>query len=282
MWANFHSHSKYCDGKGELREYLESAKKNNVFSIGFSSHAPVPFECKWTMRKEEFPGYSNEISRLRNDNPEIEIYSGLEIDFIPGVINPFDYKDELDYVIGSIHFIDHFQDGKPWEIDGSHALFLEGVEKMFQNNVRDAIVRYYELTREMIFASAPDVIGHLDKIKIQNVDGKFFSESDDWYKQEILRTLKLIDQAELIVEVNTRGIYQKKTNETYPSRWILEIIRQKDIPVTLSSDAHHPDDLINNFPETAKVLHDIGFTHLSVLTEGRWQKLPFNENGIVR
>lgn len=281
MWANFHSHNKYCDGKGELKDYIESAKASNVFSLGFSSHAPVPFDCKWTMNKDHLPEYLKEISRLQNDYPAIELYKGLEIDFIPGVINPFDFRAELDYMIGSIHFVDAFSDGRPWEIDGSHALFLEGVEQIFKNNPRDAIARYYELTREMIYGAAPHVIGHLDKIKIQNVDGKYFSESDDWYKDEVMRTLKLIDQADLIVEVNTRGIYQKKTNDLYPSRWILEIIRQKDIKITLSSDAHHPDDLINCFPKAAKILHDIGFTHLTILTEGKWQKLPFNENGIV-
>jgi histidinol-phosphatase (PHP family) len=281
MWANFHSHNKYCDGKGELSDYLESAKKNNVVVLGFSSHAPLPFDSKWAMNKENLPLYLKEISKLQSEASGIDIYKSLEIDFIPGVISPFDHKEELDYLIGSIHFIDQFADGRHWEIDGQHSLFLEGLEQIFNNNFRDAIVRYFELTREMVYSSAPDIIGHLDKIKIQNVQGKFFNESDSWYKEEVLRTLKLIDQAELIVEVNTRGIYQKKSNETYPSKWILEIIRQKDIPITLSSDAHHPDDLINTFPQTAKQLHDLGFTHLSVFRDGRWKKTPFNENGLV-
>ena len=282
MWSNFHSHSKYCDGKGELADYVKAAAINNVFSMGFSSHAPTPFDCKWTMKKENFPAYLKDIARLQVDNPNMEIYKSLELDFIPGIVSPFDYKAELDYLIGSIHFVEKFPDGRPWEIDNTHAVFLDGLENIFNNNFRDAIVRYFELTREMIFASAPDIIGHLDKIKIQNVDGKFFTESDSWYREEVLKTLKLIDQAELIVEVNTRGWYQKKTTETYPSKWILDIIRERDIAITLSSDAHHPDDLINGFQHAAKILHDIGFTHLSVFTEDRWQKLPFNENGIVR
>jgi histidinol-phosphatase (PHP family) len=281
MWANFHSHCKYCDGKGELSDYVESAKKNNVVSIGFSSHAPVPFECKWTMKKESLPLYLKDIAKLQESTTGIEIYKSLEIDFIPGVISPFEYKDELDYLIGSIHFIDKFPDGRPWEIDGQHSVFLEGLEQIFKNSFRDAVVRYFELTREMIYSAAPNIIGHLDKIKVQNVDEKFFSESDSWYKEEVLKTLKLIDQAELIIEVNTRGLYQKKSKETYPSKWILEIIRQKDIPITLSSDAHHPDDLINGFPEAAKQLHDMGFKELSIMREGRWQKTPFNENGLV-
>lgn len=282
MWANFHSHSKYCDGKGDLSDYVEAAKSKGVFSIGFSSHAPVPFECKWCMDEKAFPAYLKEIEHLKSLHPDLEIYKSLEIDFIPGVIQPFQFWEELDYTLGSIHFIDQLPDGKRWEIDNTQAVFQEGLKKIFHNNFEDVIRRYYQLTREMIYSSAPTIIGHLDKIKMQNIDGKYFLETDSWYREEILKTLKLIGQAELIVEVNTRGIYKKKSATTYPSPWILELIHQKKIPITISSDAHHPDDLINQFAETAPMLQKIGFKNLTVLTEGVWKALPFNENGIIR
>jgi histidinol-phosphatase (PHP family) len=282
MWVNYHSHCKYCDGKGELRDYVTAAEKNNIISLGFSSHAPVPFECKWTMPKEKLSLYYEEVDHLKSTNRNIEIYKSLEIDFVPGLVSPFDFKDELDYLVGSIHFVDKFPDGRPWEIDGPHAGFLEGLTAIFKNNFKDAMVRYFELTREMIFASAPTIIGHLDKMKIQNVDGKFFNENDAWYKDEIHKTLKLIQQAGLIIEVNTRGLYQKKSTTPYPSPWILELIHQKNIPIVISSDAHHPDDIVSQFSETAQLLLKIGFKNLSILTEGKWKQMPFNANGIIR
>jgi len=282
MWSNFHSHSKYCDGKGELQEYITAARKNRLFSMGFSSHAPVPFDCKWCMRAENFSAYLKEIEELRKANPDIEIYKSLEIDFIPGKVSPYQFKSNLDYTIGSIHFVDQLPDGKPWEIDNTHAVFRDGMEKIFSNKVRDVIHRYFALTREMIYNSAPDIIGHIDKIKMQNVGGEYFDENDAWYKDEITRTIKLIADANLIVEVNTRGIYQKKTTTTYPSPWILEMIHGKNIRITLSSDAHHPDDLINQFPQTARLLANIGFKYITALTGGRWKEIPFNEDGFIR
>jgi histidinol-phosphatase (PHP family) len=84
-----------------------------------------------------------------------------------------------------------------------------------------------------------------------------------------------------ILEVNTRGLYQKKSETPYPSPWILELALQKNIPVSLSSDAHHPDDLDNRFEETAALLFQIGYRKLSVFTEGRWKSLPFNSHGIT-
>lgn len=281
MWTNYHTHSKYCDGKSEFNDYIDSARRNGVVSLGFSSHAPVPFDCKWCMKKDDFPKYLEDINDLKKHVHDIEIYKSLEIDFIPGVVSPFEYKQDLDYTIGSIHFVDQFPDGRRWEIDGGHELFLEGVDKIFNGNMKDAVIRYFELTREMIFSAAPTIIGHMDKIKIQNPSEKYYLEADSWYQDQILQTLRLIDQAQLIVEVSTRGIYQKKSPTTYPSPWILEIIREKDIPVTINSDAHHEKDLVSHFEETAMLLKEIGFTTVSILKEGTWQRVPFNETGIL-
>jgi histidinol-phosphatase (PHP family) len=204
------------------------------------------------------------------------------VDFIPGVISPNQFRDKLDYTVGSVHFIEKFFDGIPWEIDGLHSLFLEGYSKIFNNNIQDVISRYFELTREMVSTACPSVVGHLDKIKIQNINNKFFMESDSWYQNEVKKTIDLIQESGVIVEVNTRGIYQKKSNTTYPSPWILEILHKKNIPVTISSDAHHRDDIINQFPQTALLLKKIGFRTISVLSEGAWKPFSFDEHGVTR
>jgi histidinol-phosphatase (PHP family) len=282
MWSNFHSHSRYCDGKGDLQDYVNAAKKNNLFTVGFSSHAPVPFDCKWCMKRERLQEYIKEIEALRKANTDLEIYKSLEIDFVPGEVSPRDFEDQLDYTIGSIHFVDRFPDGQPWEIDNTHLIFQEGLETIFNNNIRDMIHRYFELTREMVCSAAPDIVGHMDKIKMQNIDGKYFSEEDQWYQEEVEKTLNVIADANLIVEANTRGIYQKKTTSTYPSPWILEKVKKKNIRITLSSDAHRPEDLVNQFPSTAQLLLRMGFKTLTALTYGEWKQIPFNENGFIR
>jgi histidinol-phosphatase (PHP family) len=264
-----------------LTDYVSSAKGHGMVSLGFSSHAPVPFPTKWCMKEERFRDYIAEIEKLKKESG-LDIYKGLEVDFIPDTISPNQFKDKLDYTIGSVHFVEKFPDGRGWEIDGTHAFFLEGFEQIFHNNIKDAIRRYYELTREMITTACPSVVGHLDKIKIQNVDGKFFSETDTWYQQEVQQTLDLIESTKAIVEVNTRGIYQKKSTTTYPSPWILALLLEKNIPITVSSDAHHPDDIINQFPQTALLLKQLGFKSITILYEGQWTAFPFNEHGIIR
>lgn len=281
MWTNYHSHSNFCDGIGSLAEYAAKATAEGMKTIGFSSHAPVPFECNWCMKEARVKDYVDTIDRLRPQFPNLQLYKGMEIDYVPGVRSPSDFNDLLDYSVGSIHFIDQFKGGKPWEIDGNHALFLQGLADIFNNNIPAVIVRYFDLTREMVERSRPTIVGHLDKIKIQNVDEKFFKETDAWYQEQVDLTLDSIEEAGVIVEVNTRGLYQKKSRTTYPSPWILKKILDRRIPVTLSSDAHDPKDLTNQFAETAAELLTIGFRKISILDDHSWRPVTLTPDGIT-
>lgn len=279
MWSNFHTHSNYCDGKGAIAEYLTRAEAEGLKSIGFSSHAPLPFPCKWSMREESLPEYLREIESLKPVFQRLEIYKGLEIDFIPGEVSPADFRKRLDYTIGSIHFVDHFK-GKRWEIDNTLEVFKEGLQNIFENRIEKAVTRYYQLTREMITKSPPDIVGHLDKIKIHNLRDPLFEESELWYRQEIDKTLETVRESNSIIEVNTRGLYQNKSSTTYPSPWILERICELGIPVTLSSDAHQPADLTKEFQGTTGLLRQIGFKNFSILTGGSWKQVPIQEYGL--
>lgn len=280
MWTNYHSHCNYCDGKGTIAEHVAKAQELNLRSMGFSSHAPLPFDVPWAMKKERLENYLAEIEAVRKTTA-VEIYKGLEIDYVPGNVSPADYERDLDYTIGSIHMVEYFNNGKPWEIDGAATLFKEGLAEIFNNNYRDAVTRYFELSREMIDKSRPTIIGHLDKIKIQNHEGEYFSESDSWYQHEVIETLNKIADAGVIVEVNTRGLYQKKSHTPYPSPWIIELMRQRHIPITLSSDAHRPDDLINQFQETASLVFTLGYRKISILRDGSWQPVNLTPDGIA-
>jgi histidinol-phosphatase (PHP family) len=278
MWSNFHTHSDYCDGKGSIESYLDAARRMNVQSIGFSSHAPLPFPSVWCMKATDLPLYLKQIESLKPRFPELEIYSGLEIDYIPERISPADFSSRLDYTIGSIHFVDSDK-GVPWEIDNTLEVFRKGLTNIFQHDIRNAIARYFQLTREMIARTPPDIVGHLDKIKIHNSQEVFFEESEAWYRSEIDRTIEAIRYSQCLVEVNTRGLYKKKSPTTYPSPWILERILDAGIPITMNSDAHHPEDLVRKFEPTLLLLKDIGFRKLSILKNGIWTEVPLNEYG---
>lgn len=280
MWTNYHTHTTYCDGKSSVTEVVALAHAANMLAIGLSSHAPLPFEKKWCMKPGQLDNYLQEIKEVRSRHASIEVYAGLEADYIPGKIAPMTFRQNLDYVIGSIHFVDEFSDGQGWEIDGPYEDFRRGFESIFKNNMKAVVKRYYELTRKMIRESCPDIIGHIDKIKMQNREASLFNEDDEWYRAEINETLASVRRAGCIVEVNTRGVYQRKTTTTYPSPWIIEEMAKTGIPVTLSSDAHHPSDLVNMFPDAAGILLQAGIKKIRILSGGTWRDVGFDEHGI--
>lgn len=276
MWSNFHTHTRYCDGKGEVVDYLEACRREGVKYIGFTSHAPLPFPCRWSMDRRDFSSYLDDIRSARKTYADLEVYAGLEVDYIPGVVSAEDFARELDFTVGSIHFVGSF-DSQYWEIDNTFEIFRQGLQRVFSNDIREAVSSYFTLTREMVREGAPDIVGHLDKIKINAL--RFFNEEEKWYREEVDKTLKVIGDAGLIVEVNTRGLYKKKSESTYPSPWILERMRNLHIPITLNSDAHHPEDLTREFRPTYNLLTGLGFKEITILKNGRWTPIPLNEYG---
>jgi histidinol-phosphatase (PHP family) len=82
MLTNYPTHSHFCDGKEAPEEYVKEAIKKGMSILGFSGHATVPFNNKWTIPAEKLNEYFTEINRLKvKYQSQIEIYCGLEIDY---------------------------------------------------------------------------------------------------------------------------------------------------------------------------------------------------------
>ena len=109
-WSNYHSHCTFCDGRSSMEEFVHFAIAKGLRKYGFSSHAPLPFLTKWTMLEDDFPDYEKEFYRLKEKyKNEIELYLGLEVDYIHGcsdISNDFFKYKKLDYTIGSSHYLD--------------------------------------------------------------------------------------------------------------------------------------------------------------------------------
>src|SRR5438067_5193364 len=86
--TNYHTHSRYCDGEGEIREYIEAAIGAGLVSYGVSCHAPVPIPTRdpWLMRLDDLSAYCAEVRALREEYRErLAIFLALELDYAPGL-----------------------------------------------------------------------------------------------------------------------------------------------------------------------------------------------------
>ena len=264
-WSNYHTHSIYCDGKGELEEFVKKAKELNVNILGFSSHAPVPFDCWWTMPKEKLPSYLAEINILKQkyNDSDFTLLSSLETDFIPGIMGPANLEiiaANLDYIVGSVHFADMFDSGKRWTIDSNPVEFEKGINEIYGSDVMKAVNRYFTLQMEMIDTEPPHIIGHCDKIRMHNKKKYFFDENANNYISKVYDLMKFASEKGIIIEINTK--YLETADLLFPAKEHFKWMNKNKIPVTINSDAHNPDKLTEGFTEVAGWLIEAGYKEL--------------------
>lgn len=265
MRYNFHTHSHYDDGKEKLEDYVESAVEKGLKALGFSAHAPLEDGREWSLPTNMLEPYCNEVKTLKTKyKDKIDLYLGLEMDFIPGVKENFSElkkRFDLEYNIGSIHLVKNAKTGELWFIDGPEAGYKKGIEETFNDDIKSAIGNFFEQSCVMIENEKPHIIGHLDKVKMHN-KGRFFSEKESWYQEMVDKLLNVIAQNNTIVELNTRGKYTGKTDAFFPSIEILEKCYMQKIPVMVNADAHKPEQVNMLFDEAVMLLRDIGFKEM--------------------
>ena len=309
MLTNYHTHHSICDGKEEAEAYVRAAAWKGFTALGFSSHAPLPFANHWTMQAENYPAYCEEIRSLAKLYAgRMEIYLGLEVDFISGEFGRPPYAldgfsaesslswptEGLDYYIGAVHVfpVPQGEPGKPdykpgpagnpescppprpayREIDHTIEEFEAIRDQNYGGDIQAFVTGYYAYVRELCERFRPPVLAHLDLIKKNNADGKYFNEEDPWYRDLLRGLVPVIAQSGCIVEVNTGGLARGKTSTVYPSPWILSLLREAGVPIMLNADAHRPDTIDSHFDMARDLIRKAGYKSLRVLRAGGWEE----------
>ena len=280
MLTNYHTHTRFSDGKGEPEEFVLQALKLGFDALGFSEHSPLPFENKFALIPSEIDEYVSTIRSLAKVHaPDIKIFLSMEMDFSPDIsenLSELKTQHGLDYTIGSVHLVVS-PGGELWFIDGPVSeIYDDGLKQLFGADIRKAVTSYYWQINRMIETQKPDIIGHIDKIKMHNQQ-RFFREDEAWYKILVSETLDLIANKGTIVEVNTRGIYKKRSATTYPGIEILKQLKALGIPVTISSDAHQANELNGAFTEAGILLKAAGISDSVYFNGKTWEQTGLYE-----
>lgn len=274
MITNYHTHTVFCDGQFEPVCYADEAIRQGMSSLGFSAHAPVSFPTGWTINPERLGVYHSEIHRLKREYAgRLDIHCGLEADFFSDILPEVQalYSGySWDYIIGSVHFIGVRPNGQRWCIDGSHEEFLNGWRELMDCDPLRPIEQYFEITREMVRRMKPDIIGHVDKIKIQHRPDCIAPDTHPFFHRQLMATLEEIAATDCIVEVSTRGIQKGHTPDYFPGRRAVAEMQKMGIPVTISSDAHTPSALTFGYDRAETMLRECGYRSVMMLKDGRW------------
>ena len=242
MLIDLHNHTPLCKhAKGEPEEYIKKALEKGIEIYGFADHAPMDFDPKYRMSFEEMEKYEQKITLLSQKYDNIKVLLGYEVDYTPKVDKRV-LNRNVDYLIGSVHFLDN------WGFDNPELI------KEWQNrDVEDIYKEYFYLIEQMAKSRMFDIVGHLDLIKV------FGYKPKTPIKDLAKNAIKEIKKASMAIEINTSGL-RKPVKEIYPSFELLEMVLEENIDITFSSDAHSPEQVGYMLKETVEEIKKLGFS----------------------
>ncbi|MGD9560432.1 MAG: PHP domain-containing protein, partial [Oscillospiraceae bacterium] len=186
LLSNIHTHSTWCDGTDEPRELAERAIELGFTDLGFSSHAPTPFDpgCPGIRSEKE---YRDDIAQIKGEYAgKVNISCGIEQDRLAPV-NAMDY----DYVIGSNHYVQLGQGSGAARVpvDATPEELEEAIASAYNGDALALARDFYAQTVAGVRESRPAVVGHFDLLVKFNRDGRFFDETKKVYQALALEAL---------------------------------------------------------------------------------------------
>ena len=241
---DLHNHTTRCNhATGTVDEYIQKAINLGIDIYGFSEHAPMDFDKKYRISFEEMSSYESEILQAKERYKDsIDIHLGYEVDFLPGYIDDRVLNAKVDYLIGSVHFLDK------WGFDNP-----EFIGQWQSRDIDDIYKEYFEAIRTMAKSGLFDIVGHFDLIKVF----KFLPKAD--IKVLAKDALQEIKSSGMTLEINSAGL-RKPIGEAYPSKSILELAYEMDIPITFGSDAHSVEQVGFGYDEVLALAKDVGYS----------------------
>ena len=251
-------HTRLTDGAGEPADYAKAALDHGLDEIGCSDHAPLGNrDTDWTMKLSDLGTYVGWVREAQQKLPQLSIKLGLEVDFIPG---REDWVRELaamypwDFLLGSVHFIGEFP------IDLSPA-------KWKGRDVDATWREYFDLWKQAARSLLFDSLAHPDLPKKFNFRPK--ADFTNVYED----ALRAVKESGVAVEVSSAGL-RKPCNEVYPSEEFLRIARRYDIPITLGSDAHLPQDVGADFDRAVALARACSYDKICRFTKRKRELVP--------
>ncbi len=244
MKIDLHNHTTRCNhATGTMDEYIERAIDLGVDVYGFSEHAPMDFDEGYRVSFEEMGAYEADVLAARERyRDRIDIRLGYEVDWLPGHMNDRVLQADVDFLVGSVHFLEKWGFDNPEFIGEWEARDIDTVW-------RD----YFAAVEAMAESGWFDIVGHLDLIKLF----KHLPATD--IRTLARPALEAIARSGMVLEINTAGL-RKPVAELYPSRTLLEEAFSLNIPITFGSDAHATEQVGVGYDQAIALARSVGYT----------------------
>ena len=235
---DLHVHTTFSDGKNSPEEMVLAAIDAGLDVIGFSDHSYTAFDESWCMSVQGTADYRAEVARLKEKyQGKITVLCGIEQDY---------YTDSpavgYDYIIGSVHFIKI--GGRFIPVDEGTAYLREAAEKYFDGDIYAVIEEYYRTVTDVVNKTGADIIGHFDLICKHNEQSPLYDELHPRYRAAWQSAADTLLKTGKPFEINTGAVTRGYKSEPYPSKDILQYIKEHGGTFILSSDSHTTEALL--------------------------------------
>lgn len=222
IFAEYHSHTKYSDGKFSMEEMVKRAIEYGLEEFGISDHG---YKHRFFgANYKEYPKMRDEINRLQEKYPQIKLLLGVEANVLDdkGNIDVDDYiLNYLDYVLAGYHF-------------GSNVRSFRGGLNHFNNYTKVFAKHEIEYNTNALINTMKQ-----NKIFILTHPG----DKGEIYTEEVV---KVAEQTGTVLEINAR--HNRLSYEQ------LLVAKNYDVKFALGSDAHKLEhfDLLSNALQRAE------------------------------
>ncbi|WP_240374600.1 histidinol-phosphatase HisJ [Bacillus piscicola] len=249
-----HVHTPFCPhgSLDSFKKYIERAIKENLSTITFTEHAPLPagFEDPVptkdsAMSLADLSAYVEEIETYKKEyRNDITILTGLEIDYIEGFEEETRaFLDQvghlLDDSILSVHFL---KTGNEYTcLDYSPESFQTLIKKT--GSLEDTVNLYFKTVLLSIESNLgthkPKRIGHITLVR------KFHHEFPVVLDEnKIMDLLDSLHERGMELDYNGAGTAKPLCREPYPPDHIVKEAKKRGIPLIYGSDAHQAKDMM--------------------------------------
>lgn len=253
-----HSHTLYSKhATGSVDELVRASIAAGVRILTITDHAPFSVDTNNRLLASELDGYFSDIEQARRAYQEqITILQGLEFDYMPGA-EPFTRdllaRYPLDFAIGSVHYV---------AVPGEPMIKVWELPRLADEAFLD---RYFAYLEGLVDCGLFDAIGHADTL--------LRALPEDIFLRRFEPLLAPLARSGMAFELNASGLRKSSlaplTGQevqglwSYPSRRLLPQLIARDVPFTIGSDTHSPEDAGAGLAELMKELRLHGLGRIS-------------------
>jgi len=237
-----------------VERYRDAADAAGIAELGVSEHVHRFEKCLaiWDhpfWREQATDDIERYCTYVRE---ETDLRLGLEVDYVPGREDRTQSlidRCELDFVIGSVHFL------------GDLAVDWERFDIWETARSPEAVwQRYFETLAAAAHSGLFDILAHPDLVKMWGPERPGPAGDPRRYYEP---ALEAIADTGIAIEVSTAGL-RKPVAEIYPSPAFLDGALQAGAAVALSSDAHVPEHIGFGYDRALELLDGAGVRELAV------------------